>query len=135
MQNDIYQLSLIKLFIKLLHWAASGINSTKQASWDLHHLNIPKYASNCPTKIYNRTQSKIEGVFVSFFLLQTFCLIKELNWGLQPWNQVPRKLQTFVDLFKKEQNSEGYLFSFYSFFKMSKSWGLHWPEGYCTTPL
>ena len=70
---------------------------------------------------------------MSFFLLQTFCLIKELNWGLQPRNQVPRKLQTFVDLFKKERNSEGYLFSFHSFFKMSKSWGLHWPEGYCTS--
>ena len=27
------------------------------------------------------------------------------------------------------------MFSCYSFFKMSKSWGLHWPEGYCTTPL
>ena len=60
------------------------------------------------------------GICEFFFLLQTFCLIKELNQGLQSRNYVPRKLQTFVDLFKKERNSESYLFSFCSFFKMSK---------------
>ena len=53
MHNHIYQLSLIKFFINLPNWAASDINLIKQASWDLHHLNIPKFVPNCLTKNCN----------------------------------------------------------------------------------